>query len=148
MLLPTLIQKHVLMVITFRSTGILKLMNIKKYLLRKNIFVQTGQVIKSQLYLLLATKPTYYNSRRSFSTPKPKMSNSFELLIGSVANIQKQYEMLSDIVTEAGGKVHSSQRDRNPKTGMLDLMVYYEVPEGQRDKVKRKFDNTINQMVI
>ncbi len=110
MLLPTLIQKHVLMVITFRSTGILKLMNIKKYLLRKNIFVQTGQVIKSQLYLLLATKPTYYNSRRSFSTPKPKMSNSFELLIGSVANIQKQYEMLSDIVREAGGKVHSSQR--------------------------------------
>ena len=38
------------------------------------------------------------------------MSNSFELLIGSVANIQKQYEMLSDIVTEAGGKVHSSQK--------------------------------------
>ncbi len=75
------------------------------------------------------------------------MSNSFELLIGSVANIQKQYEMLSDIVTEAGGKVHGSQRDRDPKTGMLDLMVYYEVPEGQRDKVKRKFDNTRNQMV-
>jgi hypothetical protein len=31
--------------------------------------------------------------------------------------------------------------------GMLDLMVYDEVQERQRDKVKRKFDNTRNQMV-
>ena len=45
------------------------------------------------------------------------MSNSFELLQGdSIANIQKQYEMLSDIVTEHNGKVHDSQRNRDPKT--------------------------------
>jgi hypothetical protein len=38
------------------------------------------------------------------------MSNSFELLQGSIANIQKQYEMLSDIViVEHGGKIHGSQ---------------------------------------
>ncbi len=39
------------------------------------------------------------------------MSNSFELLQGSIAEIQQKYEILSDIVTEYGGKVHGSQRD-------------------------------------
>ena len=39
--------------------------------------------------------------------------------------------MLSDIViVEYGGKVHGSQRDRDPKTGLIDLIVYYEVPLG------------------
>ena len=38
------------------------------------------------------------------------MSNSFELLQGSIAEIQQKYEILSDIVTEYGGKVHGSQR--------------------------------------
>ena len=69
------------------------------------------------------------------------MSNSFELLTGPIANIQKQYETLSDIVTEHGGKVHGSQRDRDPKTALIDLLVYYEVPLGQRDEVKQKFNN-------
>jgi hypothetical protein len=50
---------------------------------------------------------------------------------------------LSDIVTEYGGKVHGSQRDRDPKTGLIDLLVYYEVPFGQRDEVKRKFENDV-----
>ena len=67
------------------------------------------------------------------------MSNSFEYLQGSIAEIQKKYEILSDIVSEHNGKVHGSQRDRDPKTGFLDLLVYYEVSEGQRDKVKHKF---------
>lgn len=32
---------------------------------------------------------------------------------------------LSDIViTEYNGKVHGSQRDRDPKTGLIDLLVY------------------------
>ena len=26
----------------------------------------------------------------------------------------------------------------NPKTGLIDLLVYYEVPEGKRDEVKAK----------
>ena len=84
------------------------------------------------------TKPNYYSKKPW--TPKPKMSNSFELLQGSIANVQKQYEMLSDIVTEHNGKVHGSQRDRDPKTSktsQLDLLVYYEVPEGQREIVKQ-----------
>jgi hypothetical protein len=54
---------------------------------------------------------------------------------------------LSDIVTEYGGKVHGSQRDRDPKTGLLDLLVYYEVPEGQMEKVKAKYQNFIRNKV-
>ena len=88
-------------------------------------------------------KPKYYNntnlSKSSTYIPKPKMSNSFELLTGpTVAEIQKKYEILSDIViVEHNGKIHSSQKDRDPKTGLLDLLVYYEVPEGQREIVKQ-----------
>ena len=46
-----------------------------------------------------------------------------------------------DILTKHGGKIHGSQRDRDPKTGLIDLLVYYEVPLGQRDEVKRKFND-------
>jgi len=38
------------------------------------------------------------------------MSNSFELLTGPVSEIQKKYELLSDIVSEYGGKIHGSKR--------------------------------------
>ena len=78
------------------------------------------------------------------------MSNSFELLIAPIETIQKKYEILSDIViVEYGGKVHGSQRDRDPKTGLIDLLVYYEVSIGQRDQVKSKFVNSIqNQTVL
>src|SRR5688572_6573550 len=51
-------------------------------------------------------KPNYYNK---FAKQKPKMFNSFELLTGSIQDIQKKYEILSDIVTEYNGKVHDSQ---------------------------------------
>ena len=87
------------------------------------------------------TKPNYYIKKPW--TPKPKMSNSFELWTGPIESIQKKYEILSDIVTEYNGKVHGSQRDRDPKTGLLDLLVYYEVPLGKRDEVKRKFENYV-----
>lgn len=73
------------------------------------------------------------------------MSNSFELLTGPIEIIQKKYEILSDIVTEYNGKVHGSQRDRDPKTGLIDLLVYYEVPLGQREEVKKKFDNFVRK---
>jgi hypothetical protein len=68
------------------------------------------------------------------------MSNSFELLSGTITHVQKQYEVLSDIVIELNCKVHGSQRDRDTRTGSLDLIVYYEVPEGKRDKVKTRFE--------
>ena len=77
----------------------------------------------------------------------PKMSYSFEYLHGSIAEIQKKYETLSDMVTEYNGKVHGSQRDRDPKTGHIDLLVYYEVPQRQREEVKRKFENFVRTLV-
>ena len=75
------------------------------------------------------------------------MSNSLELLTGSINAIQKKYEILSDVVSEYNGKVHGSQRDRDPKTGLLDLLVYYEVLEGKRDEVKRKLSMLISLII-
>lgn len=71
------------------------------------------------------------------------MSNSFELLQGLVADIQRKYEILSDIVSDIGGKVHGSQTDREPKTELINLIVYYEVLEGKREEVKQRFKNDI-----
>ena len=72
------------------------------------------------------TKPTYYKKKPWSNTqPKPKMSNSCEILSGPIDVIQRKYEILSDIVTEHNGKVHGSQRDRDPKSGLIDLLVYY-----------------------
>ena len=53
---------------------------------------------------------------------KEKMSNSFELLSGPVLEVQRLYEVLSDIIIANNGKVHGSQRDRS-LTGTLDLIV-------------------------
>jgi hypothetical protein len=102
-----------------------------------------------------AMKPKYYNdnkisdlSNNKQQFAKPKMDNSLELLIGTIQNIQKQYEALSDIVRDLGGKVHGSQRgDRESKSGLIDLMVYYEVPLGQREEVKAKYQNFIRNQV-
>jgi hypothetical protein len=98
-----------------------------------------------------APKHYYYNNTRkasfSASSPNPKMSNLFEYLEGSIAEIQKKYETLSDIVTEYNGKVHGSQTKRDPKTGHIDLLVYYELPQNEREEVKRKFENFVRTLV-
>jgi hypothetical protein len=95
-------------------------------------------------------RPSFYSKKPWVN--KPKMSNSFELLQGPIADIQKKYEILSDIVTEYNGKVHGSQRRQDPRTGQLiDLLVYYEVLEGKREEVKKKFNSIIrnnNQVVL
>ena len=76
------------------------------------------------------------------------MSNSFELLTGPIETIQKKYEVLSDIViVEYNGRIHGSQKNRDPKTGLIDLLVYYEVPLGQREEVKRKFNNFVLSII-
>jgi hypothetical protein len=97
-----------------------------------------------------APKPYYYNSTKkaSFSSanPKPKMSNSFELLQGPIETIQKKYEVLLDIVSEYNGKVHGSQSHMISNNSM-SLIVYYEVPQGQRDEVKKKFDNFVRNTI-
>lgn len=76
------------------------------------------------------------------------MSNSFELLTGPIETIQKKYEVLSDIViVEYNGRIHGSQKDRDPKTGLIDLLVYYEVFLGQREEVKRKFNDFVLSII-
>ena len=89
-----------------------------------------------------ANRTSSFYSKKPWA-PKPKMSNSLELLTGPINEIQKKYEILSDIViTEYNGKVHGSQRGQDPRTGQLiDLLVYYEVPLGNREEVKQRFNN-------
>ena len=95
-----------------------------------------------------ASKPTYYNKKPWSSQPKPKMSNSFELLTGpSIGTVQKKYEILSDIVSEYNGKVHGSQ-SHIVANNSIQLIVYYEVPLGQRDEVKRKFENFVRNKEV
>jgi hypothetical protein len=55
-----------------------------------------------------------------------------------------------EIGIQANGKVHGSQRDRDPKTGLLDLLVYFEVPDGKREECKQRFNNIIrnNQVIL
>ena len=87
------------------------------------------------------TKPTHY-SKKSYSTTqsKQKMSSSLELLSGPIAEIQKKYEILSDIVMEYNGKVQGSQPNVI-QDNSISLIVYYEVPEGKKKKVKKRFNN-------
>jgi hypothetical protein len=108
-----------------------------------------------------ATKPKYYNNNNykksdSSSTKnqqqqqsKPKMDNSFELFTGSPESIKKQYEYLSDMIRDSGGKVHGSQSHIIAGNNTLQLIVYYEVPaENQnREEVKRKFENFVRNQV-
>jgi len=83
------------------------------------------------------TRSTYYHKKPCSNTQsKPKMSNSCELLTGPIQDIQRKYEIVSDIViVEYNGEVHGSQRERF-KYWPLILLVYYEVPLGPRDEVK------------
>jgi hypothetical protein len=75
------------------------------------------------------------------------MFNSLELLTGPIDTIQKKYEILSDIVfVEHGGKVHGSQ-SLHVSNNNMQLIVYYEVPLGMRDEVKRKFNDFILSII-
>jgi len=83
-------------------------------------------------------KKSYYTTQQKQQQSKPKMSNSLELLQGSITDVQQRYEILSDIVSEANGKVHGSQ-SHIVTVHVISLIVYYEVPEGQREDVKHTF---------
>jgi len=86
-----------------------------------------------------SNKSNYYN--KFSKQPKPKMANSLELLTGRIDSIQEKYEILSDIVSEFNGKVHGSQSHTNGN--LVSLIVYYEVPECQREEVKKKFTHLV-----
>jgi len=91
-----------------------------------------------------AAKPTYYNKEFSNTNEavtttrgiKSKMENSLEFLEGSPDTIKKNYEFLSDIIRDCNGKVHGSQS--HISNNSMYLIIYYEVPEGQRDDVNKK----------
>ena len=94
------------------------------------------------------TNRPYYSKKPWLQ--KPKMSNSLELLSGPIETIQKQYEILSDLViVEYNGKVHGSQSHIGANNS-IQLIVYYEVPLGQREEVKRKLENFVrnNDIVL
>jgi hypothetical protein len=71
---------------------------------------------KSVTQSTTTNKPNYYN--KFAKQPKPKMSNSFELLTGPVSDIQKKYEILSDIVS-SNGKAHG------PHLKRLQIILYH-----------------------
>ena len=81
-----------------------------------------------------------YNYKKSWpnSNNKQPMDNSVEILEGSPDTIITQYETLSDLIKEFKGKTHGSQSHDLPNNS-LQIIVYYEVPEGMRDEIKRKF---------
>jgi hypothetical protein len=70
------------------------------------------------------------------------MDNSLEILQGPGDTIRKQYELLSDLIKEYNGKTHGSQ-SHILINNFIQIIVYYEVPEGMRKEVKRTFDNMV-----
>ncbi len=76
------------------------------------------------------------------------MDNSVEILQGSVDTIVKQYEVLTDLIKEFKGKTHGSQSHKLSNYA-LQIVIYYEVPEGKRDEIKRMFEKyTKNELEI
>ena len=91
-----------------------------------------------------------YNYKKSWNNSKDKqtMDNTLEILQGSPLIITKQYEVLSDLIKEFNGKTHGSQSHTLPDNS-LQIVVYYEVPEGTRDEIKRMFQSgTKNEMEL
>ncbi len=95
-------------------------------------------------------KSTNYNYKKSW-TPKfnnkQPMDNSLEILHGSANSIGKQYEILSDLIKKYNGKTHGSQ-SHVLSNNSIQIIVYYEVPEGIRDNIKREFDNLIRELRV
>lgn len=81
-----------------------------------------------------------HNDKKSWhkTSIKQPMDNSMEILYGSADAIIKQYEVLSDLIKEFNGKTHGSQ-SHSLQNNSLQIVVYYEVPEGMRDKIKGMF---------
>jgi hypothetical protein len=68
------------------------------------------------------------------------MDNSLEILQGLADIRRKQYEILSDLIKEYNGKTHGSQSHVDVNNS-IQLIVYYEVPEGMREEIKKAFEN-------
>jgi hypothetical protein len=133
--------------VELESIGILQEMHILKYLPnKKHSCPNRSHNNKTAAGSSTINNPNYYN--RFQKQPKPKMSNSVELIQGQLEDIQKKYEILSDIVSEYNGKVHGSQSNVMPQDNSISLMVYYEVPECKREEVKRVNNSIRNNQII
>lgn len=95
------------------------------------------------------SKNNYYNKKPWLnSNVKVPMDNSVEILQGAADIITNQYEVLTDLIKEFKGKTHGSQ-SHCLQNNILQIVVYYEVPEGMRDKLKDMFKTFIkNEMRI
>ena len=90
-----------------------------------------------------------YNHKRPWASKfnnKQPMDNSLEILLGPGDTIRKQYELLSDLIKKYNGKTHGSQ-SHILANSFMQVIVYYEVPEGMRDEVKGKFDSIIRNEI-
>lgn len=91
-----------------------------------------------------------FNYKKSWpnSNTKQPMDNSVEILQGSADTIIKQYEVLTDLIKEFQGKTHGSQ-SHSLQNNYLQIVIYYEVPEGKRDEIKGMFKTyTRNEIEI
>ena len=90
-----------------------------------------------------------YNHKKpwisKFNNKQP-MDNSLEILHGSDGTIRKQYETLSDLIKKCNGKTHGSQ-SHILANNFIQIIVYYEVPEGMREEIKGKFDNFLRNEI-
>jgi hypothetical protein len=64
------------------------------------------------------TKPSYYSNNtltKKFWTPKFKQpDNSLKVLQGSIPEVKRKYEILTDLIKEYNGKTHGSQSHLSP----------------------------------
>ncbi|MBA3750854.1 MAG: hypothetical protein H0X03_08215 [Nitrosopumilus sp.] len=94
-----------------------------------------------------------YNYKKSwtpkYNNNKQSMDNSLEISQGTSTDvIRKHYEVLADLIKEYNGKTHGSQ-SHILANNSIQLIVYYEVPEGMREELKRKFEDfTRNEIKI
>jgi hypothetical protein len=69
------------------------------------------------------------------------MANSLEVLQGSISEVKKKYEVLTDLIKQYNGKTHGSQSHFIANN--MFLVVYYEVLEDKREEIKRRLENYI-----
>ena len=91
------------------------------------------------------TNRPYYSKKPWI--PKPKMDNSLEVIQGTISEVTSKYEILTDLIRDYNGKTHGSQ-SHIVANNNIQLIVYFEVTLGQRDEVKRKFDNMIRNLMV
>ena len=119
------------------SNSYLEVFNKKKHICPNRVNKSNTNTINNNT----STNRPYYYKKPYQKDQKMPSSNSIELITGPISEVQKKYEILSDILTSVNGKVHGSQS--HISGNIVSLIVYYEVPEGKREEVKQRFNTII-----